>query len=111
MTEFKSALRPYDLEKALTADRGGDCLVIDVGRNDKGEIISSLQRVTEEVDHFIQHAPTTTFAAKKLYIIGKWNLTPAEVNDEAESQPKKIEVSAPIMVPDLYRLTEHGILK
>jgi hypothetical protein len=111
MADLKSALRPYDLKKALAADRGGDCLVIDVGRNDKGETVPSLQWVTEEVDHFIQHALTPTFAAKKLYIIGEWNLTPAEVNDEAASQAEKIEVSVPIVVPDLYRLTEHGILK
>lgn len=97
MSEFKSALRTYDLDKALAADRGDDCLVIDVGHNENGEAVPSLQRIVRQVNHHVHNAPALAFAATKLYIIGKWILTPSQGGFEVEADEggKKTEASAP----------------
>jgi hypothetical protein len=95
MSEFKSALKPYDLWAALAADRGEDCLIINVGRDKEGSAVASLKHVSEQVDHYIHHAQAPTFAATKLYIVGSWNSPPPENVAEAESKRTAIEVSVP----------------
>jgi hypothetical protein len=90
MNEFRSALKAYDLESALDSDRGDRCIVIDVGRDEKGQSVPSLDRVVEQVHQHIQHVQTPTFAATKLYVVGAWNLTLSEVEAKSEA----VEVSA-----------------
>jgi hypothetical protein len=90
MSEFRSALKAYDLEFALATDRGDRCIVIDVGHDEKGQSVPSLDQVIEQVHQHIQHVHTPTFAATKLYVIGAWNLTLSEV--EVKNEP--VEVSA-----------------
>jgi hypothetical protein len=99
MSEFKSALRAYDLDKALAADRGADCLIIEVGRNERGEAVASLQRVADQVDHYIHDVPGSAFAATKLYIIGKWTLIPNVSEEETGGEVRDTEVNEIIFVP------------
>jgi hypothetical protein len=94
MSEFKSALKPYGLEAALAADRGEDCLIIDVGTDKDGHSVASLGHVTKQVDHYVQPARARTFAATKLYIIGRWNWQLPGLLPEAESEKTEIKVSA-----------------
>jgi hypothetical protein len=94
MSDFKSALKAFDLEKALAADRGKDCLIIDVGRNENGQSLSSHVHAIEQVDQHLQQARAFAFAATRLYIIGEWNLTPHEHEDGANEKVKETKVSA-----------------
>jgi len=94
MSEFRSALRAYDLERALATDRGTDCLVIDVGRDDSGQSVPSLAHVVECVDHVLHHARAVAFAATKLYIIGDWNLTPIDSEEALDEEAKETKASA-----------------
>lgn len=94
MSEFRSALRAYSLEKALDTDRGADCLVIDVGRDESGQSVPSLAHITERVDHVLHHARAAAFAATKLYIIGDWNLTPIDSGDTLDEEAKETKASA-----------------
>jgi hypothetical protein len=93
MSEFKAALKPYNLDAALTLDRGDDCLVLDVAHNETGQLVSSLQRVVEQVNEFFHNTDAPTFAVTKLYVVGKWNLPPEEMHDEAASGVENIKVS------------------
>jgi hypothetical protein len=88
MGEFKSALKAYDLDKALAADSGIDCLIIDVGRDETGQVVPSLARVIERVDHLLHHSNLTV---DKLYIIGKWNQTPCEHENKADSGVEELK--------------------
>jgi hypothetical protein len=90
MSEFRSALKAYDLESALASDRGDRCIVINVGHDEKGQSACSLRRVLEQVHQHLQHVHTPTSAATKLYIIGTWSPTPSE----AEAMSEAAEVSA-----------------
>jgi hypothetical protein len=92
MNDFGSALRPYDLTKAFAADRGDDCIVIDVGRNEHGQSVCSLKHVLEQVEQHVTHTRLTPCAASKLYITGEWVLTEC---DEAnlDSQTRELKVS------------------
>jgi acyl-coenzyme A synthetase/AMP-(fatty) acid ligase len=82
MSDFKSALEPFNLEAALWADRGGGCLVVDVsGRTEHGQYVASLKQVTEQVDYYLHHANAPTFAATKLYVVGDWTSV-GEAEDE-----------------------------
>jgi hypothetical protein len=109
MGEFKSALKPYDVEAALAGDRGEDCLVIDVGRDEAGRAIPSLKHVSEQVERYLQHARSSTFAATKLYLIGKWNLTPPEYVVEDEWNKNEIEVSIFSSMFDIIQtITSYG---
>jgi hypothetical protein len=92
MSEFTSALKPYDLETALAADRGEDCLIIDVGTDKNGHPVASLKHVAEQVDHYVHPARAQTFAATKLYIIGRWDPTPSGPPAELESKSTEIKV-------------------
>jgi hypothetical protein len=84
MSEFKSALKPYDLDPALATDRGEDCLVINVGRNDTGHLIASLKQVTDLVESYLNDKPELVLSATKLYVIGKWNLMPCSTTESKE---------------------------
>jgi hypothetical protein len=93
MSEFKSALKPYDLEAALATDRGDDCLVLDVGYDENGEPVASLGHVVDQVEHYVAHVDDPIFSATKLYIVGAWNLTPTELKDETDTEANDIEAS------------------
>jgi hypothetical protein len=93
MSEFKTALKPYILDAALAADRGQSCLVIDVAQDQRGQLVPSLQNVVEQVNAYFHETNVPTFAATKLYVIGQWNLTPAEVQDEALPGAESMKVS------------------
>ena len=73
----EAELRPYDLTAALASDRGDNCLVIDVGGDNK----PSVKRVADTVEHNLIHASSKVFAATKLYVIGSWD---DAGDDEAE---------------------------
>jgi hypothetical protein len=102
MIEFKSALEPYNLEVALEADRGKGCLVVDVGRDEDGQSVASLQQIIKQVHRHVHHAYAPHLPATKLYIIGDWNLTPLTMEDVISSNVNKNEVSNII----LYLLKE-----
>ncbi|KAH5270076.1 hypothetical protein HBI71_064910 [Parastagonospora nodorum] len=89
MSEFRSALKAYNLEKALAADRNSGCLVIDVGHDENGHSIPSHAHVIERVDHVLHYARAAAFAATKLYIVGDWNLTPIDSGDELDEEAKE----------------------
>jgi hypothetical protein len=93
MSEFKKALKPYNLEVALAEDRGKDCLVVDIGRDEDGQSVTSLQQIIKQDHRHDHHAYTPHFAATKLYIIGDWNLTPLTMEDVISSDVNKNEVS------------------
>jgi hypothetical protein len=92
MSEFKAALKPYSLEAALAADRGDDCIVVDIGCGENEHFVPSFERVVEHVDQYIKHPHSSTFAATKLYVIGDWNLTPHEAGEGIDPEAKGIEV-------------------
>jgi hypothetical protein len=89
MSEFQSALKPYNLEAALAADRGDDCLIFDVGHDASGQSVASLGEVIAKVENYLD-VPNVVVSATKLYVVGKWKLTPTEV---VESDSIAISVS------------------
>jgi LPS O-antigen subunit length determinant protein (WzzB/FepE family) len=93
MSEFQSALKPYDLDASLAADRGDDCFVVDVGRDESGQPVASLQHVVDTVENYIAQANDSVFSATKLYIVGEWNLTTNQAQDELDSNEEVIKVS------------------
>jgi hypothetical protein len=83
MAELKDALGPYVLEKALAADRSSDnCFVLDVGRDENGDIISSLEHVVDQVDDYLINVYDRLAPVTKLYVVGEWNATRAETSDK-----------------------------
>ncbi|KAL5119518.1 hypothetical protein ACEQ8H_002583 [Pleosporales sp. CAS-2024a] len=91
MSEFRSALRDYDLERALVVDCGSDCVVVNVGRDEHGQQVASLAHVIEQVEHITHHTRDAAFTATKFYVIGEWTLTPDSTerkvdNDSEEPQ-------------------------
>ncbi|KAF2823469.1 hypothetical protein CC86DRAFT_396240 [Ophiobolus disseminans] len=84
MTDYEYELerKAYDLDLALAADGGDDCLVLDVGHNENGEPVASLKHVVDKVERYIAQAVNMVLPATKLYVIGDWKLTPTEVKDE-----------------------------
>lgn len=97
MSDFGSAVQPYDLEKAVAADRGDDCIILDVGRTEDGQPVCSFKHVLAQVERHLVHADTPPCAAKKLYIIGDWILTEpvTEQDVNLDPQAKDVEVSDP----------------
>ncbi|KAF1913972.1 hypothetical protein BDU57DRAFT_558891 [Ampelomyces quisqualis] len=91
MSEFKTALKAYDLDVALALDRSDPCLVIDVAHNESGQLVPSLQRVIEQVDKYFHDSHAPTFTATKLYVIGQWNLTTTELQGEALPEVESIK--------------------
>jgi hypothetical protein len=98
MSEFKSALKTFDLEAALATDRGEDCLIIDVGTDKNGHSVASLRHIAEQVDHYVHSARAKTFRTTKLYIIGRWNLTQPGLLSESELEKFVTQVSVPYQV-------------
>jgi hypothetical protein len=86
MSEFKSALKPYDLDTALATDRGEDCLIINVGRDEGGQSVASLKQVSDAVERYVNDEPELVSSATKLYVVGEWNLTPYAATTDAESK-------------------------
>ena len=83
MAELKDNLGPYILEKALTADRAKkDCFVLDVSRDKNGNVVSSLEHVVEQVDHYLINAYDRSAPVIKLYVVGEWMPTPPKKDDE-----------------------------
>jgi hypothetical protein len=94
MSEFRSALKAYNLEKVLAADRNSGCLVIDVGHDENGQSIPSHAHVIERVDHVLHYARAAAFAATKLYIVGDWNLTPIDSGGELDEEAQETKVGS-----------------
>ncbi|KAF2476578.1 uncharacterized protein BDR25DRAFT_277823 [Lindgomyces ingoldianus] len=79
---------PFDLLKQHRDDRGRSCISIDVGRDEYGMVVESLQHLTREVEYFILPDQAKLRLATKLYVIGHWNFTSdiLEEADQAEAQ-------------------------
>jgi hypothetical protein len=90
MAEVKDNLGPYILEKALAADRGDDnCFILDVGRNNEGDIVSSLEHVIEQVDDYLINVYDRLAPVIKLYIVGEWKPTLPKKSDEKIGMPEE----------------------
>ena len=99
MSEFKSALKPYDLDAALAADRGDDCLILDVGHNESGQAVASLKHVVDTVERYIAQVDDPVFSATKLYVVGDWKRSPTQSKNEIDSDDLEPKVSNRIVAP------------
>jgi hypothetical protein len=82
MANHPSSVDAYSLDVALATDRADTaCYVLDVGRNDDGDIVDSLQHVTEKVDHFLVHGFDRAAPVTILYVIGDWRSSQQEQAD------------------------------
>ncbi|KAF2856991.1 hypothetical protein T440DRAFT_383421 [Plenodomus tracheiphilus IPT5] len=91
MTEYASDLYPYSLEKAIKADCGEhdrDCFVVDVGHNEFGVQVDSLQHLINVVECH-QSNTEELRPIRKLYIIGAWRLTPSKEECEGFGEETK----------------------
>ncbi|KAI4956464.1 hypothetical protein J4E91_000675 [Alternaria rosae] len=71
MAEPKDNLGPYVLETALAADRADNsCYVLNVGRDEDGDVTSSLKHVTEQVDDYLINVYDRLTPVTKLYVVG-----------------------------------------
>jgi hypothetical protein len=82
----EAEIQPYDLAAALASDRGDDCLVIDVGGDNK----PSVKRVADTVEHKLIHASGKVFVATKLYVIGAWDDASTDEVENWNAATKKI---------------------
>jgi hypothetical protein len=103
MSESKSVQQSYTLDTALAADHGPDCIIINVGLDKTGQLLNSLDRLIEQVDHYISDTHASTFSAKKLYVIGDWTLT----HFRTQGQEKSAHASIPCLLFFLLRLEAH----
>lgn len=92
MSEFKLALKPYDLKTALATDRGEDCLVLDVSHDENSQPVASFKHVVDTVEHYVAQVDGPVFLASKLYVVGEWILTPPKVNGADKLLEEEIEV-------------------
>lgn len=94
MAELKADLGPYQLEQALEADRADPtCFVLDVGRDDKGDAVNSLEHVVTFVDDYLLYVHDLPSPATKLYVVGDWRLdsvTKEQPETESEESDKKL---------------------
>jgi hypothetical protein len=95
MNDFGSALQPYNLTEALAADRGDDCIVLNVGHNEHSQPVYSLKHVLEQVERHLTLTHSTPCAATKLYIMGDWILTEcdAEHEENLNLEAQEVKVS------------------
>jgi hypothetical protein len=85
MAELKDNLSPYILETALASDRtDNSCYVLNVGRDENGDVTSSLEHVKEQVDDYLINVYDRLTPVTKLYIIGEWKLA-LEKKDSGDS--------------------------
>jgi hypothetical protein len=89
MAELKANLQPYRLESVLDTDSAdNDCFVLDVGRDELGCPLASLNHVVSKVDDYVLNVHDLPAPTTKLYIIGDWNLAPPkEELIETETEP------------------------
>lgn len=83
-------LEPFSLKEGVRVDCGEhvlDCFVFDVGRNEYGREIKSLERVNDIVGYHLKDS-SELVPIKKLYIIGAWRLTPSEAECEGFGEPE-----------------------
>lgn len=68
-------LRPFSFEAVIKADRAASkrFILIDVGRDSKGCVTPSLERVKRKVKECLALDSKQTLATTKLYIVGDWN--------------------------------------
>ncbi|KAF2031288.1 hypothetical protein EK21DRAFT_63436 [Setomelanomma holmii] len=89
MSDFEWALEPYNLEAALEADRGDDCLIIDI-RGDVHGLEGSLKYITARVDYYLHYAEAPAFAATKLYVVGDWIPALSMIDEDEEIDEVKL---------------------
>jgi hypothetical protein len=82
MSELKAALRPYSLEATRRSDSnsGVRCVTIDVGRDQSGNPVPSLELLRAEVDRYLFNDRGRGISARKLFIVGEWNLGPPKTD-------------------------------
>jgi hypothetical protein len=88
MAELKAHLGPYKLENALATDRADEkgCFILDVGRDETGNPVSSLEHVAEIVDNYIINFHDRVAPVTKLYVTGDWKLAKQEAKSEEEKE-------------------------
>jgi len=90
MAEFKDNLGPYVLETALAADRADDsCYVLNVGRDENGNVTSSLKHVNAQIDDYLINVYDRLVPVTKLYVIGEWKSARAKKDSEQASAPEE----------------------
>ncbi|KAI4675582.1 uncharacterized protein J4E88_007615 [Alternaria novae-zelandiae] len=90
MAELKDNLGPYVLETALAADRADDsCYVLNVGRDENGNVTSSLKHVNAQVDNYLINVYDRLVPVTKLYVIGEWKSARAKKDSEQASAPEE----------------------
>jgi hypothetical protein len=108
MSTLKAALRPYSLEAARKSDgaSGVRCVTIDVGRDHSGNPVSSLEFLRAEVDRYLFNDRGRGISAKKLFIVGEWNLGPLKADLVSVSPDERThsEVSLNILSSGTTRL-------
>jgi len=73
MAELKENLGPYVLQTALAADRNeNSCYVLNVGRDETGDVTSSPKHVNEQVDDYLINVYDRVTPVTKLYVVGEW---------------------------------------
>ena len=95
MTELKDNLGSYVLETTLAADRADDsCYVLNVGRDQNGNVTSSLKHVNEQVDDYLINVCDRLVPVTKLYVIGEWKSARAKKDNKQTSAPEEQNRSA-----------------
>ncbi|KAI4620507.1 uncharacterized protein J4E87_007195 [Alternaria ethzedia] len=86
MAELKDNLGPYVLETTLAADRADDsCYVLNVGRDENGDVTSSLKHVNEQVDDYLINVYDRVTPVTKLYVVGEWKSALAKKDTDRTS--------------------------
>jgi hypothetical protein len=103
MSTLKVALRPYSLEAARKSAgaSGVRCVTIDVGRDQSGNPVSSLEFLRAEVDRYLFNDRGRGISARKLFIVGDWNLGRPKVEsvnvvpDERTQSEVRFDIASP----------------
>lgn len=111
MAELKANLDSYQLEQALEGDRADPTyLVLDVGRNDKGDTVNSLEHVVAFVDNYLLYVHDLPSPTTKLYVVGDWKLESVtqeqpETESEESNKKQRYRVSSPYLKLSELKLT------
>ncbi|KAG9187730.1 hypothetical protein G6011_05601 [Alternaria panax] len=90
MAELKDHLGPYTLRKALAADGADDnCFILNVGRDENGDVVSSPEHVAEQVDDYLINVYDRLAPVTKLYVVGEWRSILLKKGDERASIPEQ----------------------
>ncbi|KAF1834152.1 hypothetical protein BDW02DRAFT_647814 [Decorospora gaudefroyi] len=91
MAELKLNRAPYRLEEALAAD-GTDksgCFILDVGSDENGAPVASLEKVVKIVDDYLIDVLDRLAPITKLYVVGEWHLAEQPIEHVETEEPEE----------------------